>query len=113
MNKNIKAALIIGGVLVAILIIMPLIFGLIGGWQGYGGYGMMGGYGGMWFMPVLMIVFWGLVIWGIVALVRGVASPSNTVSSNQSDSALEILRKRYARGEVSKEEFEEKKKDIV
>src|SRR4030043_882138 len=107
MNKNIKTALIIGGVVVAILIIVPLIIGFIGGWQGYGyGYGMMGpwmmgGYGGMWFMPILMIVFWGLVIWGIVALVRGVSSPSNTGTSNQSDSAMEILKRRYARGEIN------------
>src|SRR4030043_903156 len=105
MNKDIKTALIIGGVLVAILIIVPLIFGLIGGWQGYGyGYGMMGGFGGMWFMPILMIVFWGLVIWGIVALVRGVASPNNSGTSNQSDSAMEILKRRYARGEITNQE---------
>jgi putative membrane protein len=118
MNKNIKIALIIGGVLVAILIIVPLIFGLIGGWQGYSRYGMMGpwmmgGYGGMWFMPILMIVFWGLVIWGIVALVRGVSTPSNTGNSSQSDSALGILKRRYARGEINKQEYEDRKKDLV
>ena len=117
MNKNIKTALIIGGVVVAILIIVPLIFGLIGGWQGYGygmmGSGMMGGFGGFWFMPIIMIVFWGLVIWGIVALIRGVASPSNTGSSNQADSALEILKRRYARGEITKQDYEERKKDLV
>ena len=119
MNKDIRTALIIGGVIVAILIIVPLIIGLIGGWQGYGyGYGMMGpwmmgGFGGMWFMPILMIVFWGLVIWGIVALVRGAASPNNSGSSNQVDSALEILKRRYARGEINKQEYEEKKKDLV
>ena len=117
MNKDTKTALIIGSVIVAILIIVPLVFGLIGGWQGYG-YGMMGpwmmgGFGGMWFMPIFMIVFWGLVIWGIVALVRGVSSPGNTGSSGQADSPMEVLKKRYARGEINKEEFEDKKKDIV
>ena len=54
MDKNIKTALIVGGVIVAILIIVPLGFWLISGWQGYGyGYGMMGGFGGLWFMPIL------------------------------------------------------------
>ena len=116
MNKNIKTALIIGGVIVAILIIVPLIFGLFGGWQGtsWGGWGgMMGGFGWMWFMPIFMIVFWGLVIWGIVALVRGVSSPGNSGYSNQADSALEILKRRYARGEINKQEYEEKKKDLI
>ena len=117
MNKNTKTALIIGGVIIAILIIVPLIFGLIGGWQGYG-YGMMGpwmmgGFGGGWFMPIIMIVFWGLVIWGIVALARGVASPGNSGSPNQADSALEILKRRYARGEITKQEYEERKKDLM
>src|SRR4030067_2389654 len=101
MNKDVKTALIIGGVIIAILIIVPLIFGLVGGWQGYGygmmGSGMMGGFGGFWFMPVIMIVFWGLVIWGIVALVRGVSSGS-TGPSTSADSALEITKRRYARG---------------
>jgi len=118
MNKNIKTALIIGGVIVAILIIVPLIIGLVGGWRGYGygygmmGSGMMGGFGGFWFMPVIMIVFWGLVIWGIVALARGV-SRGDASSSTPSESPVEILKRRYARGEITKQEFEERKKDLI
>ena len=113
MNKDTKTALIIGGVIIAILIIVPLIYGLIGGWREYGyGYGMMGGFGGMWFMPIFMIIFWGLVIWGIVALVRGQSEPRSSDSSKL-DSALDVLKRRYARGEINKEEFEEKKKDLV
>ena len=116
MNKNIKTALIIGGVIVAILIIVPLVIGFFGGWQGYG-YGMMGpwmmgGFGWGWFMPIIMIVFWGLIIWGIVALVRGLSTGGGG-SSTQADSTLEILKRRYARGEITKEEFEEKKKDLA
>jgi putative membrane protein len=119
MNKNIKTALIIGGVIVAILIIVPIIIGLTGGWQGNGygygmmGAGMMGGFGWGWFMPVIMIVFWGLVIWGIVALVRGVSSQSNAGSYTSAESALEILNRRYARGEITKQEYEERKKDLI
>ncbi len=120
MNKDTKTALIIGGVIVAILIIVPLIFGLVGGWQGYG-YGMMGpwmmgGFGGMWFMPILMILFWGLVIWGIVWLVRGAGGCCGVAHSDHAehhDSAMDILKSRYARGEINKQEFEDKKRDLV
>ncbi len=116
MDKNIKTALIIGGIIVAVLIILPLVFGLISGGQ-YGGWGMMGpgmmgGFGWGWFMPIFMIIFWGLVIWGIVALVRGLSQPGGSDSS-KADSALEVLKKRYARGEINKEEYEEKKKDLA
>ena len=77
-------------------------------WPWYGGWGFGGAW--MWFMPIIMIAFWGLVIWGIVALVRGVSSSGNSGSSNQADSALEILKSRYARGEINKQEYEERKK---
>ncbi len=116
MNKNVKTALIIGGIVIAILIIVPLVFGLTWGGQ-YGGWGMMGpgmmgGFGWWWFMPIFFIIFWGLVIWGIVALVRGLSGPRG-YDSSKTDSALEVLKKRYARGDISKEEFEDKKKDLV
>ncbi len=115
MDKNIKTALIIGGIIIAIVIIVPLVFGGVSGWQD-GGWGMMGS--GMWggwmmLMPIFFILFWGLVIWGIVALVRGLSqSGRHNFTSSHSDSALEILKKRYARGEIDKQEFEERKKDL-
>ncbi|MBM2831074.1 MAG: electron transporter RnfE [Dehalococcoidia bacterium] len=61
-----------------------------------------------------MVVFWVLIVLGIVALVRG-ANWTGTCDSGSSkpDPALEILKKRYARGEISKEEFEEKRKELV
>ena len=116
MNKNVKTALVIGSIIVAIVIVVPLVFGQIWGGQ-YGGWGIMGpgimgGFGWMWLMPIFMIVFWGLVIWGIVALVRGL-SGSRGSDSSKADSALEVLKKRYARGEINKEEYEEKKKDLA
>ena len=117
MNGNTRAALIIGGIALALLIAVPLIWGGVSGWQfgGWGmmGPGMMGGFGWWWFMPILMILFLVLVIWAVVALMRGVAWPGNTDSaSRQADSALEVLKRRYAQGEISKEEYEEKKKDL-
>lgn len=118
MNRNVNRALIIGGVAVAILVLLPLVLGLFSGGQGYGyggmmGPGMMGGYGWGWFMPIIMILFWGLIIWAIVELVRGTTGYRSGDPSGRSDTALDVLKKRYARGEISKEEFEDKKKDIV
>ncbi len=116
MNKNTKMALIVGGIIVVILIVVPLSLGAVWGWQdgGWGmmGSGVMGGFSWWWFMPIFFILFWGLVIWGIVALVRGL-SGSRDSDSSRADSALEVLKKRYARGEIDKEEYEEKKKDLA
>ncbi len=117
MNKNTKTALIIGGIIVAAAIILPSIVGAVSGGQNWGwgmmGPGMMSGFGWMWFMPIFMILFWGLVIWGIVALVRGLSGSRSSDSTPPTvDSALEVLKKRYARGEINKEEYEEKKKDL-
>ena len=116
MNKNVKLALIIGGIILGVVIILPLVFGAISGWQ-YGGWGMMGpgmmgGFGWMWLMPVFWIVILGLIIWAIVASVRG-SSKSMGSDSSKADSALELLKKRYARGEIDKQEYEEKKKDLI
>lgn len=113
MNQNVKTALIVGGVIIALIIVLPWALGLIWGGQGYG-YGMMGGFGWMWLMPIFWIVFLGLIIWGVVALARGVSQPGSSDSaSSRPDSALEVLKKRYARGEINKEEYEEKKKDLT
>ena len=62
----------------------------------------------MFLMPILWIVVIGLIIWAVVA------ATNKTRDSGQSgDSALQILKSRYARGEINKEEFEEKKKRLV
>lgn len=68
----------------------------------------------MWFMPLFMVAFWGLVIWAVVALAQGLSRPSGSNSaSGQQDSALEILKRRYAKGEINKEEYEEKKRGLA
>jgi len=115
MNKNVKTALIIGGIILAVLIVLPLVFGLswggqCGGW-GMMGPGMMGGFGWMWLLPFFLIFFLGLIIWAVVASLRS-SGESGGQDSSKTDSALEVLKRRYARGEINKEEYEEKKKDL-
>ncbi len=60
MNQNVKTALIIAGIIIAVIVILSVVPGLLWGWQGSGsgmmGPGMMGGYGTMFLMPVLWIV---------------------------------------------------------
>ena len=60
-------------------------------------------------MMLMMLVFWGLVI---VALVLGIRWLVTQGRESRSDSALDILRQRYARGEINKEEFEAKKREL-
>ncbi len=107
MNKNTKTALIIGGIIAVLIIATPLAAGCVVGDAGYD-YGMMGGSGWWWFMPILVIIFLGLIIWAVVALIRGQSGSQSTGA----DSALEVLKRRYARGDIDKEEYEQKKKDL-
>lgn len=61
------------------------------------------------FGSVFMVLFWGLVIYGIVLLFR---KESLSGASHAKGNALEILKERYVKGELTKHQFEEMKKDI-
>ena len=69
------------------------------------GYGMMGGWG------ILGIVFSILVIIVLILLIKYLWEGGT--AKREQESALDLLKKKYARGEISKEEFEEKKKDLL
>ncbi len=61
----------------------------------------------------MMIVFWGLVIVGIVALVRSLSDRRGPAQGSNPESPGEILRRRYAAGELTKEQFEEMKRNVA
>jgi putative membrane protein len=90
-------------------------------WGGYGGYNMgpgtMGGWGMGWFGGIFMIIFWILIIVGLVFfikwLVQSTKGHSSADRTDTSSRALDILKERYARGEINKQEFEEKKRDLL
>lgn len=72
-----------------------------------GGWHMMGGYGGflMWILLIIGII---LVVFLVMQLTK------NDERQNKSqETALDILKKRYAKGEISKEEFERMKQDMI
>ena len=77
------------------------------GYGGYGGFGLGFGILG----PIIMVLFWvgiiALIVWGVGAII-----PHRNETRVTDPSALEILQRRYARGEISKEEFETIRKDI-
>ncbi|HEY9204507.1 MAG TPA: SHOCT domain-containing protein [Candidatus Methanoperedens sp.] len=77
----------------------------------FSGGGMMGfGMGfGMGIGAIIMVLFWGAVIWLVISLINaGTQKPEGTP-----ESALAILKKRYARGEITKEQYFEMEKDLT
>ncbi|MFK5882188.1 MAG: SHOCT domain-containing protein [Sulfurospirillum sp.] len=72
--------------------------------EGY--YGMGGGF--MWLFPLI-----GLGIFLYVVYMIFNRTNINNNFGTKSESALEVLKKRYARGEISKEEFEDMKKSLA
>ena len=63
---------------------------------------------------IFMIVFWTVLIVALVLWIKSLLRQERRASAfGEPESALEILKKRYARGEISKEEFEEKRKDLL
>lgn len=68
------------------------------------GHTMFGGF--MW-------IVWILVIIGLVFLIKWLVEQGKLTETKSSETPLEILKKRYARGEIDKQEFEQKKKDLT
>lgn len=77
---------------------------------GWGAHPMMWmwGAGGL-VMMTIMVVFWTVLITGLVLLIRWLVRQARDA---RPDSALQILRERYARGEINRDEFEARKRDL-
>lgn len=73
-------------------------------------------WGWMLFGGLMMLLFWGGLIALVVLVVRGLSGPTNTASSSSSEAtsntALDILKQRYARGEITQTEYEEMR-DVI
>jgi putative membrane protein len=115
MNRNIKIAIIVIAVISGgLLILSPIL-----DWEDNTGYcstgwGMMGDSGWGWIGPILMILFWGAIIWMIVSLIRDSARTSQSKSGwNHQSTSIEILNTRYAAGEIDRDEYERAKNDLL
>lgn len=67
------------------------------------------GWGWGWGMIFGMALFWILIIAGVISLVYWWSRQNGTDKDKQSSSAFKILEERYAKGEIDKQEFEEKR----
>ena len=72
--------------------------------HGFGGMGFGMGFG--WIIGLLVMA---AIIW----LVVRATNPNNPEESNRNKSALDILKERYARGEINKSEFQEQKENLM
>lgn len=74
-------------------------------WNSFGGWGMGFGF-------IFMLLFWGLVIFGIAALIRWLMARPSPGKETRDKTPLEIAQERYARGEIDREEYERMKRDL-
>jgi putative membrane protein len=61
---------------------------------------------------IFMVLFWVLIVLGIVALLRWLGMGGAGSREAPRKTPLDILQERYARGEIEREEYEQKRRDL-
>jgi len=67
---------------------------------------------GMWFGWIFLLVILGLIIWVAVTMINKKQSRGDHRNQHHEEDALDILNKRYARGEITRDEYERLKDDL-
>jgi putative membrane protein len=109
-SLGISAALIAAGIWFLYDQRGPYHYGYGVPWSG-GPHGMMVSAGGM---GVVMVLFWIIVLVALFLLVYGVASARHPASGSVKDEpdAFEILKRRFARGEIDRAEYQSKRREL-
>lgn len=97
--------------------LLAMVAAPVGAWaqqsrSDYYGPHMMWESGWMFFGPLMMIVFIGLIVVIVVLLVRWLSGQRPSGDASSESKALEILKERFARGEIDKEEYEERRRTL-
>ena len=74
--------------------------------------GMMWGWGYGFFGWLMMLLFWGLIIAGAMLVIRWLVDQTRSPALG-SETALDVMKRRYAKGEITKEQFEAMKRDLA
>ena len=135
MVQSYRGLLIVLGALILFVLLGSSIGGMMGwggmgpGMMGWGGMGpgMMGGYGprdgapgpGGWSGGLtmglgwlVMLAFWGALIVGVVLLVRWLTGTTTAARGPTRESPLDILKRRYAAGEITQEEYARMRQEL-
>jgi putative membrane protein len=67
------------------------------------------GWGGFGFGWIIWIVIIFVIIWAVIKIAN---TSQNRKTDSSGETPLDILKKRYARGEITKEQYEQMKKDL-
>lgn len=123
MDSTTRKLLIAFGVLLVVALGLSAVMGgMMGpGFMGAGqtgqgpfGPGMMRGHGWMWGLGMgvgglVMLAFWGVVIVGVILLIQSLGGASG---SHWHDTPLNVLKRRYAAGQITREQYEQMRKDL-
>ena len=103
---NLVVPIIIVGALVAGAVLLFRNYSTIG-WNDYGSYHMGPGMMGSGGMGVMMLIVWGLVLVILFQLINRLIRPGSnkTSATDGKPDAVELLKQRYAKGELNQGEF--------
>lgn len=115
MDTTTRKILVVLGILLIVALALSSTMGGMMGTRlmgpGATGVGWMWG-AGMWLGGLAMLIFWGALIVGAVLVVRLLGGQANGSTPASPVTPLDILKRRYASGEITREQYEQMRKDL-